>query len=201
MGLHTMGHLQQPPTDGRARGLWRLWLGGPVFVLAAGSVAWADGGATPLQPVAQTASPAMRASQWVGWVTKVVDGDTLHVQPAQGGASQKLRIKGIDAPEVCQAWGLQSREALARLVWGQPVTVKLNDVDDHGRWLAQVFVNGEDVGARLVAQGHAWSYQFRRDPGPYVFQQQQAAINRLGLFAQPQAMRPREFRQRHGPCP
>ena len=178
-----------------------LWLIGPWVALVAGSVAWAEGAAPPLQPVAQSANLGTPASQWVGWVTKVVDGDTLHVQPAQGGASQKLRIKGIDAPEVCQAWGMQSREALARLVWGQRVTVQLNDVDDHGRWLAQVFVNGEDVGARLVAQGHAWSYQFRRDPGPYAFQQQQAAINRLGLFGQPQAMRPREFRQRHGPCP
>ena len=196
-----MGHLQHPPIFGRARGLLRLWLCWPWWALAAAPVALADGGSPPLQPVAQTATLAKPASQWVGWVTKVVDGDTLHVQPAQGGASQKLRIKGIDAPEVCQAWGLQSREALARLVWGQRVTVQLNDVDDHGRWLANVFVNGEDVGARLVAQGHAWSYQFRRDPGPYVFQQQQAAINRLGLFGQPQAMRPREFRQRHGPCP
>ena len=196
-----MGHLQHPPIFGRARGLLRLWLCWPWWALAAAPVALADGGSPPLQPVAQTATLAKPASQWVGWVTKVVDGDTLHVQPAQGGVSQKLRIKGIDAPEVCQAWGLQSREALARLVWGQRVTVQLNDVDDHGRWLANVFVNGEDVGARLVAQGHAWSYQFRRDPGPYVFQQQQAAINRLGLFGQPQAMRPREFRQRHGPCP
>ncbi len=196
-----MGHLQHPPIFGRARGLLRLWLCWPWWALAAAPVALADGGSPPLQPVAQTATLAKPASQWVGWVTKVVDGDTLHVQPAQGGVTHKLRIKGIDAPEVCQAWGLQSREALARLVWGQRVTVQLNDVDDHGRWLANVFVNGEDVGARLVAQGHAWSYQFRRDPGPYVFQQQQAAINRLGLFGQPQAMRPREFRQRHGPCP
>jgi micrococcal nuclease len=196
-----MGHLPQLFIHGRAMARAGLWLIGPWVALVAGSVALADGGAPPLQPVAQTAALAKPASQWVGWVTKVVDGDTLHVQPAQGGASQKLRIKGIDAPEVCQAWGLQSREALARLVWGQRVTVQLNDVDDHGRWLANVFVNGEDVGARLVAQGHAWSYQFRRDPGPYVFQQQQAAINRLGLFGQPQAMRPREFRQRHGPCP
>ncbi len=196
-----MGHLQHPPIFGRARGLLRLWLCWPWWALAAAPVALADGGSPPLQPVAQTATLAKPASQWVGWVTKVVDGDTLHVQPAQGGVTRKLRIKGIDAPEVCQAWGLQSREALARLVWGQRVTVQLNDVEDHGRWLANVFVNGEDVGARLVAQGHAWSYQFRRDPGPYVFQQQQAAINRLGLFGQPQAMRPREFRQRHGPCP
>ena len=196
-----MGHLPHPSIFGQARGFLRLWPCWLCLVLAAAPVALADGGSPPLQPVAQTATLAKPASQWVGWVTKVVDGDTLHVQPAQGGASQKLRIKGIDAPEVCQAWGMQSREALARLVWGQRVTIQLNDVDDHGRWLANVFVNGEDVGARLVAQGHAWSYQFRRDPGPYVFQQQQAAINRLGLFGQPQAMRPREFRQRHGPCP
>ena len=196
-----MGHLPQLFIDGRTMARAGLWLIGPWVALVAGSVAWAEGAAPPLQPVAQSANLGTPASQWVGWVTKVVDGDTLHVQPAQGGASQKLRIKGIDAPEVCQAWGMQSREALARLVWGQRVTVQLNDVDDHGRWLAQVFVNGEDVGARLVAQGHAWSYQFRRDPGPYAFQQQQAAINRLGLFGQPQAMRPREFRQRHGPCP
>ncbi|CAN1539959.1 COG1525 Micrococcal nuclease (thermonuclease) homologs [Burkholderiaceae bacterium] len=196
-----MGHLPQLFIHGRAMARAGLWLIVPWVALVAGSVAWAEGAAPPLQPVAQSANLGTPASQWVGWVTKVVDGDTLHVQPAQGGASQKLRIKGIDAPEVCQAWGMQSREALARLVWGQRVTVQLNDVDDHGRWLAQVFVNGEDVGARLVAQGHAWSYQFRRDPGPYAFQQQQAAINRLGLFGQPQAMRPREFRQRHGPCP
>ena len=196
-----MGHLPQLFIHGRAMAHAGLWLIGPWVALVAGSVAWAEVGPPPLQPVAQSANLGTPASQWVGWVTKVVDGDTLHVQPAQGGASQKLRIKGIDAPEVCQAWGMQSREALARLVWGQRVTVQLNDVDDHGRWLAQVFVNGEDVGARLVAQGHAWSYQFRRDPGPYAFQQQQAAINRLGLFGQPQAMRPREFRQRHGPCP
>ena len=196
-----MGHLPQLSIHGRAIAHAGLWLIGPWVALVAGSVALAEVGPPPLQPVAQSTNLGTPASQWVGWVTKVVDGDTLHVQPAQGGASQKLRIKGIDAPEVCQAWGMQSREALARLVWGQRVTVQLNDVDDHGRWLAQVFVNGEDVGARLVAQGHAWSYQFRRDPGPYAFQQQQAAINRLGLFGQPQAMRPREFRQRHGPCP
>ena len=196
-----MGHLPQLFIHGRAMDHAGLWLIGPWVALVAGSVALAEVGPPPLQPVAQSTNLGTPASQWVGWVTKVVDGDTLHVQPAQGGASQKLRIKGIDAPEVCQAWGMQSREALARLVWGQRVTVQLNDVDDHGRWLAQVFVNGEDVGARLVAQGHDWSYQFRRDPGPYAFQQQQAAINRLGLFGQPQAMRPREFRQRHGPCP
>lgn len=196
-----MGHWLQPPGHHRVIGpahLWLCWAGAWLLTNAA---VWAQGHAPSLQPLSRPVNHATHPSQWEGWVTKVVDGDTLHVQPAQGGISHKLRIKGIDAPEVCQAWGMQSREALARLVWGQRVTVRVHDVDDHGRWLAQVMVHGEDVGAQLVAQGHAWSYQFRRDPGPYVFQQQQAATNRQGLFGQPQAMRPREFRQRHGPCP
>ena len=143
---------------------------------------------------------ASNAAQWEGVAVKVVDGDTLHVQAAQGGAFHKLRIKGIDAPELCQSWGGQSREALARLVWGQRLTVLMRDVDDHGRWLVQVMVQGKDVGALMVAQGHAWSYQFRRDPGPYAALEKQAAGQRLGLFSQPPAIRPREFRQRHGPC-
>ena len=103
-----MGHLQHPPIVGRARGLLSLWQCWPWVALAAAPVALADGGDLPLQPVAQTATLAKPASQWVGWVTKVVDGDTLHVQPAQGGASQKLRIKGIDAPR-CAKPGACSR--------------------------------------------------------------------------------------------
>jgi micrococcal nuclease len=178
-----MGHGQRAhgPVN---RGMWgSLWLTMLALVCLAG-------------PATAHAS----AAQWEGVAVKVVDGDTLHVQAAQGGASHKLRIKGIDAPELCQSWGGQSREALARLVWGQRLTVLMRDVDDHGRWLVHVMVQGKDVGALMVAQGHAWSYQFRRDPGPYAALEQQAAGQRLGLFSQPPAIRPREFRQRHGPC-
>ena len=143
---------------------------------------------------------AITAAQWEGVTVKVVDGDTFHVQATQGGAIHKLRIQGIDAPEMCQSWGTQSREALARLVWGQRLSVWMLDVDEHGRWLVRVAVQGKDVGALMVAQGHAWSYQFRRDPGPYAALEQQAAGQRLGLFSHPPVMRPREFRQRYGPC-
>ncbi|MDP3310892.1 MAG: thermonuclease family protein, partial [Polaromonas sp.] len=53
------------------------------------------------------------AQPWQGTVTRVSDGDTLWVRPAAGGKPLKVRIDGIDAPEICQAGGRAARKALA----------------------------------------------------------------------------------------
>lgn len=74
----------------RALGSWRLrrWMVGACCCLSV--AAWA----------------------WSGVVTHVSDGDTVWVEPTQGGEAQKIRLLGIDAPEICQAWGPQARDAL-----------------------------------------------------------------------------------------
>ena len=73
---------------------------------------------------------------WPGVATHVSDGDTVWVQPEQGGEAQKIRLLGIDAPEICQAWGPQSRDALQGLLQGQTVDVKGRNRDTYGRLLA-----------------------------------------------------------------
>ena len=143
--------------------------------------------------------PAVAAS-WSGHVTHVTDGDTLWVQPAQGGAARKIRLEGVDAPEICQTYGDTARAALAAHVQGRSVQVVGRRNDDYGRLLAHVHVQGEDVGAWLVAHGHAWSYgRNQHDAGPYAAQQEAARTQRRGLW-QARAVSPRTFRRRHGPC-
>ena len=44
----------------------------------------------------------MPVHAWPGVVTHVSDGDTVWVQPLQGGEAYKVRLLGIDAPEICQ---------------------------------------------------------------------------------------------------
>lgn len=129
---------------------------------------------------------AARQSSWQGEVTYVSDGDTLWVQPARGGVPHKIRIDGIDAPEVCQRHGDEAREVLARHVLGQTVLVSARRLDDYGRW--------------LVLRGHAWSYRYRRSGGPYAAEEAQARSHRQGLWQQVRPMPPRVFRQRHGSC-
>lgn len=137
---------------------------------------------------------------WRGTVTHVTDGDTVWVRPQQGGAPRVVRIDGIDAPELCQPYGNTARAALVAQVLGQPVQVRVRRHDDYGRALARVSLRGQDVGGWLVSQGHAWSYRYRHQTGPYARQEAQARAQKLGLFRQGQTELPREFRRRHGPC-
>lgn len=141
-----------------------------------------------------------QARTWSGTVTYVTDGDTLWVKPARGGQPRVIRVQGIDAPESCQAFGGQARQALARLALNQPVQVDARGRDDYGRTLARLQLRGRDVGGWLVANGWAWSYRFKRNPGPYQAQESQARRARAGLWSQAQPMEPRRFRRLHGSC-
>ena len=85
-------------------------------------------------------------------VTYVTDGDTLWVQPAGGGRPLKLRLAGIDAPEICQAGGRAARAALASRVARRTVVVATRRFDDYGRAVATVHLDGEDVAGWMVAQ-------------------------------------------------
>jgi micrococcal nuclease len=134
-----------------------------------------------------------------GRVTHVSDGDTLWIRTAQG-ERRKLRLEGVDAPELCQAHGQAARDALRQRLQWQNVLAQGTYRDDYGRQLARVQLQGEDVGAWLVQSGHAWSYRYRRDDGPYALQERDARSARRGLFAQAKPERPADFRKRNGPC-
>lgn len=135
-----------------------------------------------------------------GRASYISDGDTLWVRPSDGGKPIKLRLHGLDAPEVCQSGGPAARDALKRLVDQQPLQVETLGRDAWGRTLARVSINRRDIGARLVQDGHAWSDAFRDDPGPYAAEEAAARRAHRGVFAQPKPERPRDFRRRHGPC-
>jgi micrococcal nuclease len=137
---------------------------------------------------------------FVGKVSFVSDGDTLWVRPEAGGPPRKLRIDGIDAPEICQAGGSDSRDALAAYVLNRPVEVTVRRYDDYGRGLARLVFDKKDLGAQMVSTGRAWSYRWRGSPGPYSSEEVFARQASLGLFASHRPELPRDFRKRHGPC-
>lgn len=135
---------------------------------------------------------------WQGKVTRIVDGDSLWVRPAEGGAPVELRMDGIDAPEICQSGGQAARKALATRLMGRAVQVETRRQDDYGRALASIFLDGEDMAAWMVSQGHAWAYH--QGSGAYLALQAQAQAAARGLFVERNALLPRVFRRQNGPC-
>ena len=135
-----------------------------------------------------------------GVVTHVSDGDTLWVRPTEGGWAVKVRMQGLDAPELCQAWGPQARAALMGHVLRKQVEVHTLGQDGYERMLGHVALDGQDVGAWMVRSGHAWSDPFRKSRGRYATQEREARKARRGLFAEALPVEPRAFRKAHGAC-
>lgn len=157
--------------------------------------------AVPLLPAMAEALTPPAGPVWTGVVTYVVDGDTLYVRPLSGGAARSVRVRGMDAPEICQNGGPAARDALQARLLQQQVQVHGQGTDDYGRELGMVYLGTEDVGHWMVQRGLAWSYRFRQSPGPYAQSEHHARVLGRGIFAEPTAENPRDFRRRHGPCP
>lgn len=135
-----------------------------------------------------------------GVVTKVIDGDTLVVQIA-GKPPLDVRLKDIDAPEICQAHGPEAKKALEEFALGKTASVVTSARDSYGRTIAALTIEGQSVSKRMVEEGHAWSVRFKYDRGPLVKQERQAKALNRGLHQQFGALNPKDFRRTQGPCP
>lgn len=147
---------------------------------------------------AQGGKPPPKGIQ--GLVVAVTDGDTLTLRPATGKPIT-VRLAQIDAPEICQAWGPEARQALAELALDKIATLQPRARDSYGRTVGRLRIDELDVGRHLVENGHAWSTRTRYDRGPMVKQERMAKALSRGLHSQPGAVAPWEFRQRNGRCP
>ena len=150
-----------------------------------------------LAPVPSFAAARVTQS---GVVTYVVDGDTVWVKTSASQLPLKLRIQGVDAPEICQAGGVEAQSALKVRVLGQRVTVTSTAYDDYGRAVGTLRLQGEDMGRWLVAEGHAWVYRYRNKKTSYSDEFDQARSARRGLFSAATPQEPRAFRQLQGSC-
>jgi len=141
------------------------------------------------------------AESWTGWVSWVMDGDTVLLVREGAHEPVKLRIDGIDAPETCQPGGAEARDAMIRLALRKPVQVLDHGQDSYGRQIGRLSVDGVDLGAEMVRSGMAWAYRFRTGKGPYASFQRQAEKQKKGIFAaKDAAMSPALFRKFHGSC-
>jgi endonuclease YncB( thermonuclease family) len=105
-----------------------------------------------------------RSANLEGEVIRVADGDTLTLRVGDG-ESVRIRLAEIDAPERDQPYYQRAKQALANKVLRQRVGVEIVDRDKYGREVGKVNLDGDDVNAQMVAQGHVWVYrQYSQDP-------------------------------------
>lgn len=80
----------------------------------------------------------------------VIDGDTIRIQKT------KIRLAGIDAPEVDMAWGQKSKWAMVAICNGHIITAELDGERSFDRLVGTCYLpDGRDIGAELVKLGLA----------------------------------------------
>ncbi|AOY02378.1 hypothetical protein BJP62_15630 [Jeongeupia sp. USM3] len=135
-----------------------------------------------------------------GTVVGIADGDTITLLDADR-REYRLRLAFIDAPEKAQPYGNAAKQHLSDRVYRRTVDAEVVDVDRYRRGVALVRLDGEDINHAQVKAGLAWHYtryadkQPRGDFDAYTAAQQAARDGRLGLWQQPGAEPPWDFRR------
>lgn len=126
------------------------------------------------------------AGELNGKVVGVHDGDslTLLVEKDAVKSTLKIRLNGIDAPELGQPFGKAGKQALSDLVYGQTVRIEEHGKDRYKRWLGDVYnAEGIWINQTMVSQGFAWVYR-KYSSNESLLQAEATALNsRAGLWA------------------
>ncbi|MFA6005160.1 MAG: thermonuclease family protein [Patescibacteria group bacterium] len=128
-------------------------------------------------------------------VTKVVDGDTIHV--LIDGTKQTVRLIGVDTPEVVdprkpvQCFGKEASARAKELLTGKSVKLENDptqgDKDKYGRLLRYVFMeDGTNFNKKMIEDGYAHEYTYNL---PYKYRdefkqaERDARLHKRGLWA------------------
>lgn len=169
----------QPP---RLRG-WRC-----CFLLAALTAA-----ALLLHPAAASAETLH------GHIVGVHDGDSITLLDT-GKRQHKVRLEGIDAPELAQPFGAAAKRNLSGLAFDREAAATCTKTDRYRRQVCLVKVDGVDLGLAQVRDGFAWffrRYAAELPPdrrGVYEGAEADASSARRGLWGGGEPMPPWEWR-------
>ena len=148
------------------------------------------------------------ADTFSGKVVRILDGDTVDVLVGQ--TPTRVRLAGIDAPETGQSYGTKAKQKLTSLVGGKEIQVESNKTDRYGRTVGKLLYQGQDVILAMVQAGLVWWYRHYADEQTpvdrtlYEAAETKAKAERRGLWADPKAIPPWDFRHQLAPvgdCP
>jgi len=157
----------------------------------------------PSNPPPRPSRPIVDSSgrqELPGRVVAIADGDTITLLDS-ANTQHRIRLEGIDAPESHQAFGEQSRLSLSEMIFGKDVSVSYQKVDQYGRLVGKISLDGKDINLEQVKAGMAWHYKFYEDEQTpedrelYARAEAEARAARRGLWQDPNPTEPYQFRK------
>lgn len=143
--------------------------------------------------------PSICFSDISGKVIKISDGDTIWVM--HRSEKIKVRMLGIDAPELNQAFGLQSKKILKSLIYLKIVHIEGQKKDRYSRLIGKVILNDQDINIKMIQKGAAWHFKRYQDDQTvndrinYSLEERNAKKKKLGLWESKNPFPPWQWRK------
>jgi len=153
-------------------------------------------------------SPALAATLECR-VIGIADGDTITCLTASK-KQERIRLRGIDAPERKQPFGQRSRQNLSDLTYGKTVLIDWQSRDRWGRIIGTVWVEPADcrdcgttldAGRAQLTAGMAWWFRRYANEQPlderhaYEFEEGEARARSVGLWRDTDPVPPWDWRR------
>ncbi len=149
--------------------------------------------------VFQSGKKQLSTTVITGNVTKVIDGDTITIKTTNGKV--KIRLAQIDAPETshfgskAQPYGKEAALFLTGLVANRFVRVETETVDQYGRNVGTVYVDGNNINREMVKNGYAWVYREYAHDSTLSDLEKDARERHIGLWRSDNPIYPADFRK------
>tara|TARA_B100001778_G_scaffold334663_1_gene346998 strand:- start:5491 stop:5970 length:480 start_codon:yes stop_codon:yes gene_type:complete len=139
------------------------------------------------------------SSEYLGTVTRVIDGDSVIVKG--NDTFNKIRLRYIDAPELSQSYGMQSKKFLQNQLLDKLVLVYTEYNDRFGRQLADIYIHNDKesiyINAKMIKSGNAWVYKKYRSNSYLINLENHAKINNIGIWSMPEPLEPWVYRNKN----
>ena len=124
---------------------------------------------------------------WPAIVSRVTDGDTI-VGKTRDNTNVRIRLYGIDCPELDQPYGKDAQAFLESFLLGAHVVIEELEPDHYGRVVAVVYLveTQKSIQELLLVEGLAWIYPkycTRAECLSWLEQQNTAQRLRKGLWS------------------
>ena len=127
-------------------------------------------------------------------VTSVTDGDTIRIN--YNGTETPVRLIGVNTPETVdprttvECFGKEASDFLKSLLGGKSVSIEADptqsDRDKYDRLLRYVYLDGEDVGHKIISSGYGYEYTYNipyQKQSEYKTAQSEASSAGKGLWS------------------
>ena len=90
-------------------------------------------------------------------MTRVIDGDTFETE-----SGEKVRLIGINAPEISDIFGQEAKQHLSDLIDGKTIDLYTDNIskdrDRYSRLLRYVIIDDTDINKQMISDGFAFAY-------------------------------------------